>query len=58
VHVLSGKNPAFGPPHWVCGAIGCAQWTGVRMRDVLRASGMDVDGERPRLESLLIGFYV
>mmetsp|Transcript_30509 Transcript_30509/g.35991 ORF Transcript_30509/g.35991 Transcript_30509/m.35991 type:complete len:597 (+) Transcript_30509:39-1829(+) len=36
--------PAFGPPHWVCGAIGCATWTGVRLRDLLASAGMDVDG--------------
>lgn len=33
-----------GPPHWVSGAIGNATWSGPRLRDVLRASGMDVDG--------------
>jgi sulfite oxidase len=42
-HYLDGKNPAFGPPHWVAGAIGCATWSGVRLRDVLKAAGMDVD---------------
>lgn len=42
-HYIDGETPAFGPPHWVAGAIGCATWTGVRMRDVLKASGMDVD---------------
>jgi sulfite oxidase len=35
--------PAFGPPHWVAGAIGCATWTGVRLRDLLNTAGMDVD---------------
>jgi len=40
----AGKQPAFGPPHWVAGAIGCATWSGVRMRDLLKAGGMDVDG--------------
>ena len=43
-HLLDGKTPAFGPPHWVAGAIGNSMWTGVRLRDVLRAAGMDVDG--------------
>jgi len=42
-HLLDGETPAFGPPHWVCGAISCSTWTGVRMRDVLAASGLDVD---------------
>ncbi len=41
---FAGKQPAFGPPHWVCGAIGCATWEGVRLRDLLRHAGMDVDG--------------
>jgi sulfite oxidase len=40
---IDGLSPAFGPPHWVAGAIGNATWTGVRLRDVLRVSGMDVD---------------
>jgi sulfite oxidase len=43
-HYLDGKTPAFGPPHWVCGAIGCSTWSGVRLRDLYRAAGMDVDG--------------
>lgn len=42
-HFLVEGEPAFGPPHWVAGAIGCSTWTGVRLRDVLRAAGMDVD---------------
>jgi sulfite oxidase len=42
-HYYDGETPAFGPPHWVAGAIGNATWSGVRLRDVLRASGMDVD---------------
>ena len=43
-HYFDGKTPAFGPPHWVAGAMGNATWSGPRLRDVLRASGMDVDG--------------
>jgi len=43
MHYIDGKTPAFGPPHWVAGAIGNAKWSGVRMRDLLRAAGMDVD---------------
>merc|ERR1712156_464591 len=42
-HYVDGKTPAFGPPHWVAGAIGNSTWSGPRLRDVLRASGMDVD---------------
>ena len=43
-HYIDGKTPAFGPPHWVAGAIGNVTWSGVRLRDLLRAAGMDVDG--------------
>jgi sulfite oxidase len=43
-HYYDGETPAFGPPHWVAGAIGNAKWSGPRLRDVLRAAGMDVDG--------------
>jgi sulfite oxidase len=42
-HYYDGETPAFGPPHWVAGAIGCATWSGVRLRDVLKDAGMDVD---------------
>merc|ERR1712037_1033547 len=42
-HYLDGETPAFGPPHWVAGAIGNSTWSGPRLRDVLRAAGMDVD---------------
>jgi len=42
-HYVDGETPAFGPPHWVAGAIGNSTWSGPRLRDVLRASGMDVD---------------
>jgi len=42
-HYLDGKTPAFGPPHWVAGAIGNSTWSGPRLRDVLREAGMDVD---------------
>lgn len=54
MHYIDGETPAFGPPHWVAGAIGNAKWAGVRMRDLLRAAGMDVDaislGEKPAPE--------
>lgn len=43
-HYLKEDQPAFGPPHWVSGAIGNSVWSGVRLRDVLKAAGMDVDG--------------
>jgi sulfite oxidase len=43
-HFEKDGVPAFGPPHWVAGAIGCATWTGVRLRDLLASAGMDVDG--------------
>ena len=42
-HYVDGETPAFGPPHWVAGAIGNATWSGARLRDVIAASGMDVD---------------
>ena len=42
-HFIDGKTPAFGPPHWVAGAISNSAWTGVRLRDLLRYAGMDVD---------------
>lgn len=42
-HYYDGETPAFGPPHWVAGAIGNSTWSGARLRDIFRASGMDVD---------------
>jgi len=30
-HYYDGETPAFGPPHWVAGAIGCATWSGPRL---------------------------
>jgi len=30
-------------PHWVSGAISCSKWGGVRLRDVLKYCGLDVD---------------
>lgn len=42
-HFLVEGEPAFGPPHWVAGAIGNSTWAGARLRDVFRAAGMDVD---------------
>ena len=43
MHYVDGKTPAFGPPHWVAGAMGNSTWSGPRLRDVLRSSGMAVD---------------
>ena len=34
----------FLAPHWTGGAISNAKWGGVRIRDVLKAAGLDVDG--------------
>ncbi len=42
-HFIDGKTPAFGPPHWVAGAIANSTWAGVRLRDVLKVAGLDVD---------------
>eukprot|EP00041_Stephanoeca_diplocostata_P033613 m.1115910 g.1115910 ORF g.1115910 m.1115910 type:complete len:687 (-) comp24373_c0_seq1:124-2184(-) len=42
-YVTPGR-PLYVAPHWRDGAIGCAKWAGVRVRDVLKATGLDVDG--------------
>jgi len=42
-HFINPGVPAFGPPHWVAGAIGNATWTGVRLRDVLKDAGLPLD---------------
>ena len=45
----------FNPPargnQWGTGAVGCARWTGVRLRDVLEAAGYD------RSKAVYIGYY-
>ena len=41
---VSDGRPLYVAPHWRNGAIGNAKWGGVRVRDILRACGMDVDG--------------
>lgn len=41
---MSDGRPLYVAPHWRNGAIGNAKWGGARLRDVLRACGMDVDG--------------
>ena len=44
----------FNPPargnQWTTGAVGCPRWTGVRLRDVLKASGL-------RKDAVYIGYY-
>jgi DMSO/TMAO reductase YedYZ molybdopterin-dependent catalytic subunit len=46
LHIECGGNGryAFDPPargnQWTYGAVGCAEWTGVRLRDVLEAAGV------------------
>ena len=34
----------FIAPHWVVGAMSTAKWGGVKIRDVLKYCGLDVDG--------------
>lgn len=41
---VTDDRPLWVAPHWRNGAIGCAKWAGVRVRDVLRHAGLDVDG--------------
>lgn len=41
---VTHDRPLYVAPHWRNGAIGCAKWSGVRVRDILGAAGMDVDG--------------
>lgn len=36
-------RPLYVAPHWRSGAIGNAKWAGVRVRDILRDCGVDVD---------------
>jgi sulfite oxidase len=40
---VTEDRPLYVAPHWRNGAIGNARWAGVKVRDILRASGMDVD---------------
>ena len=40
---VTEDRPLYVAPHWRNGAIGCARWAGVKVRDVLRECGMDVD---------------
>jgi sulfite oxidase len=41
---IEPDRPLYVAPHWRGGAIGCARWAGVRVRDLLGTCGMDVDG--------------
>ena len=40
---MTKDRPLYVAPHWRNGAIGCARWSGVRVRDVLGAAGLPVD---------------
>ena len=40
---MHGDHKIFIAPHWVVGAMSTAKWGGVKMRDVLKYCGMDVD---------------
>mmetsp|Transcript_7532 Transcript_7532/g.10961 ORF Transcript_7532/g.10961 Transcript_7532/m.10961 type:complete len:506 (-) Transcript_7532:150-1667(-) len=40
---MHGERKLFLAPHWVVGAMSTAKWGGVKMRDVLKYCGMDVD---------------
>ena len=40
---VTKDRPLYVAPHWRNGAIGCARWSGVRVRDVLGAAGLPVD---------------
>ena len=50
------NHKIFIAPHWVVGAMSTAKWGGVKMRDVLKYCGMDVDamalGECTRTEHI------
>lgn len=55
VHECAGNGRAeFNPPgkgnQWTTGAVGCCEWTGVRLRDVLEAAGLKKD-------AVYIGYY-
>ena len=43
-------TPSVGGNQWTTGAVGCPMWTGVRLRDVLMASGV-------RQSAVYIGYY-
>eukprot|EP00941_MAST-03F_sp_MAST-3F-sp1_P006417 g6417.t1 len=41
---VTPDRPLYVAPHWRCSAIGCARWVGVKVRDIFREAGLDVDG--------------
>lgn len=41
---VTPDRPLYVAPHWRGGAIGCAKWVGVKVRDIFRVAGLDVDG--------------
>jgi DMSO/TMAO reductase YedYZ molybdopterin-dependent catalytic subunit len=55
LHECAGNGRAeFNPPgrgnQWTTGGVGCCEWTGVRLRDVLEAAGLKAD-------AVYIGYY-
>ena len=55
VHECAGNGRAeYNPPghgnQWTTGGVGCCEWTGVRLRDVLEAAGIKAD-------AVYIGYY-
>lgn len=55
VHECAGNGRSeFNPPgrgnQWTTGGVGCCEWTGVRLRDVLQAAGLKSD-------AVYIGYY-
>ncbi|GEO02544.1 molybdopterin containing oxidoreductase [Adhaeribacter aerolatus] len=55
VHECAGNGRAeYNPPghgnQWTTGGVGCCEWTGVRLRDVLEAAGIKKD-------AVYIGYY-
>jgi len=40
---VTPDRPLYVAPHWRNGAIGCAKWGGVKVRDILAHCGLDVD---------------
>lgn len=40
---VTPDRPLYVAPHWRQGAIGCARWAGVKVRDILKAAGLEVD---------------
>jgi len=41
---VTEDRPLYVAPHWRNGAIGCAKWKGVKVRDILKHCGLDMDG--------------